>query len=1469
MPVRSEHSACGVGFAADLAGQASHTILESALHALRAMEHRGAVGPDGLSSDGAGVMTDIPFDFLGCEPGTAAIATLFMTTDPERRTRAFAAFVQTFEFFGIAVAGTREVPADVSVLGAAARASLPFIVQVTLRRPAQCRTERSFDALLYSAKQLTRTKLKACGGWLDLFFVSLSTRTVVYKGLCRGADLDRFYPDLANPRYKTRFCLLHRRFSTNTRSAWDKAQPFRHIAHNGEINTIAGNRSWAYAREAALGLAPDELLTHADISDSGSLNEMIEALRSRSSIPHLDDILAILMPPAEGGEFYEFWGRAVEPWDGPALVAYSDGETVGARLDRNGFRPARWCRTDDAFYLSSEAGAFPVDEAAIVARGILHAGTCATVRLSTGKVHFRDPSRARENAGAGFDARLVALREVPNRLDPETRAELEASVLRPARGRLALFGVTEEELTRVLAPMCTTGKEAIGSMGNTARPAIFSDEPRSLYDFFFQDFAQVTNPPLDYLRESLVTDLHVVLGPQPNVFAPRELLPPPPAIVHDGPVLRLHELAILRALTARRPSTLRTPAAVIDCSFARVLGADGLDDALQRIADEVVAHVRDGCSLLILSQRAASNERPPVPSLLALRAALVELDRTGLRLDASLVLEAGDVRSTHELACAVSFGATAVCPFLALELARDGLGATPNEPHDPDAAEQRLVAALHGGLLKVMSKMGISVVRSYQGSELFTALGLGPQLMRAYFQGVPSPIGGIELTRIAEQVCNLAERAAALPEGQPLPGSHQYQEKARGDGGERHSMTAARSRLVHNLVRGRSEDPDTTWREYLEQGDAAEPVNLRHLLDLRPAEHPLSLDEVEPTAAILGRFVAGAMSFGAISAESQRDLFLAMRSIGARCNSGEGGENPYYFLDGTTATTKQIASARFGVTAEYLVSGDEFEIKVAQGAKPGEGGQLMGIKVDAEIARARHARPGVDLISPPPLHDIYSIEDLKQLIHELGELRPGTPVAVKLVAGTNIGTIAVGVAKAGARVIHIAGGDGGTGAGPLTSMRHAGLPWELGLVEVHRALCEHGMRDRVTLRVDGGLTSARDIVLAALLGAEEFGFGKLLLVAQGCIMARICEKNRCPTGIATHDPKFKAKYKGEPEHVVTLLRRIADDVRALLASLGVRSLAALIGQRRHLRAHTRHHARIDHLAIDLRPLLEPVPYTPTPEPRPPATHAPLNRRIVHDAAPTLADDTPLTLHYEIRTTDRAVPTGLCGALAQRSHRRRMAALAARPGQPDRDPHGPPPGTIRLHFHGSAGQGFGAFMVEGLTLELRGEANDSVCKSMAGGRAVIRPGPAARFVAEEQVILGNGALYGATGGTLLVHGRAGDRFAVRNSGAEAVVEGAGLHACEYMTGGVVVVLGPLSHNACAGMTGGVAFMRRDQRGQLHHDYVEAHALDDESRALLVRLVTDHHTATGSATAAALLADPDRVDEFMQVLPRVRG
>lgn len=1423
-------------------------------------------------------MTEIPFALLGHEPRSAALATLFLTRDAARSQRALDVLAQTFAFMGMEIQGYREVPHNLDVLGPVARESCPRIVHATLRRPPECRTDASFDARLYHAKQLTRTKLKTVDAWMDLFFVSLSTSTVVYKALCRGIDLDQFYPDLANPRFISRFALFHRRFSTNTRTTWDKAQPFRLVSHNGEINTVAGNRSWAFSREQALGLGRGELLTRQGISDSGSLNEMVEALKYRSSIPHLDDILAIMIPPADArGGFYEFWGRAMEPWDGPALLVYADGETVGARLDRNGFRPARWCMTQDAFYLASEAGAFPVPEPEVIAKGILRAGSGATVGLSSGKVHFRDPSQSRDNAGATFDARLVPLGDASRLLHPDARASI-APVQPHVLPRQALHGLTEEELERVLRPMMAAGKEPIGSMGNTARPAIFSEQSRSLYDFFHQDFAQVTNPPLDYLREAMVTDLHTQLGPRPNIFAPKELLPPPPALRLDDPVIRLEQMELLRALRIRMPSTLRTLAAELPAVYERARGEAGLRAALEQLGEGALAAVREGCSLLILSDRNADFDHPPVPSLLALRAVVTMLNRHGLRLYTSIVVEASDIRSTHALACAIGFGATAICPRLALEQARFGEHPTLHAV-DPEVREERLCQALLGGLLKIMAKMGISVVRSYQSSKLYTALGLGPTLLRQYFVGLqPSPIGGLELPQLAAWLERSVAWAERHPAAVPLPSAYLFKEKKRGwtnpgpEGGERHSMTAERSKLVHDLVRGRlrGREPLAMWDEYEHLGQVTEPVSPRHLLDLRRAEQPLPLSEVEDERAILARFGSGAMSFGAINAEVQRDLFVAMRSVGARCNSGEGGENPYYFVDGTTAVTKQIASGRFGVTAEYLVTGQEIEIKIAQGAKPGEGGQLMGVKVDDQIARARFARPGVDLISPPPMHDIYSIEDLAELIHELEQLCPGVPICVKLVAGANVGTIAAGVVKAGASVIQISGGDGGTGAAPLSSMRHAGLPWELGLVDVHRRLVDLGLRDKVRLRIDGGLSTARDVVMAALLGAEEFGFGKLLLIAQGCIMARVCEKNRCPTGIATHDPKFKAKYKGSPEHVVALLQWLAGGVREHLANLGARSLEEIVGQRRWLRASSRHEALVVERGIDVGPMLEPISWSRS------ASAAPSRgggwtdheRALVEQAFAQLDTGERVEVCASVHNTDRATTTGLAGELARAAHRQRMARLRE-DGPPQQPPTSlfPPPGSIRLLLEGSAGQGLAAFAVEGMHIELRGEANDGVAKSMAGGRVIIRPPIRTRYLPEDNVIIGNCALYGATGGTLYVHGRAGDRFAVRNSGATAVVEGTGLHACEYMTGGTVVILGPLSTNAGAGMTGGRLFLPPEHRAQLDERYVIAAPVADDERDELLALLQDYVEATDSRTARALVTQPwTLAQRLLRVWPR---
>ena len=1443
--MKREHSACGVGFVASLAARSDNRHLQLALSALTAMEHRGACAADGVSGDGAGIMTDIPFELFGYEPGTHAVATLFLTPSRDRRRKALAAFESAFGFLGLAIDQYRDVPANLDVLGPVAREAVPHIVQAFVRRPDHCGSAHAFNTLLYQAKQLARTRLKQTGAWMDLFFTSLSTTTIVYKAMVRAGDLEQFYPDLANPRYATRFALFHRRFSTNTRSTWDKTQPFRVLAHNGEINTIAGNRSWAYSRERALGLAPDELLTHDQISDSGNLSEMVEALKYRSSIPHLDDILAILIPPAaHTSSYYSFWGRAMEPWDGPALVAYGNGETVGARLDRNGFRPARWCMTDALFCLASEAGVFDLPPEEIRHKGTLEAGSAATVRLSTGKVHFRDPSQSRENKGASFEPRLVPLSEIPDHVDPEILAAGPTDVAPEILDRMAVHGLDAEEVDKILVPMILTGKEPIGSMGDTARPALFSDERRSLYDFLIQQFAQVTNPPLDYLREAMVTDLETHLGPRPNIFAPKELIPPAPALRLPRPVLTLQQLLFLRLLRHRRPTPLRTLVAEIDCTFDASDGG-GLEAALERIGREAHAAVEDGFTILLLSDRHAMLSTPPVPSVLALRAAVTRLNETGQRLRASVVLDAGDIRTTHQVACAIGFGATAVCPRLALEYARFA-------DHKKlvslfaDSKEERLVGALCQGLLKIMSKMGISVVRSYCSSKLFSALGLGPRLVRRYFPGVESPLGGLELPQIGERIAAAMERAREHDLGTPLPTTYQHKERNKGGAGERHAMTAARAKLVHDLVRGKlkGRSEDEIRSTYAQLGREAEPVSPRHLLQLRRAATPLSVDDVEPASAILARFGSGAMSFGAISAEAQRDIFIAMRRVGGRCNSGEGGENPYYFIDGTTAVTKQVASGRFGVDAEYLAAATEIEIKIAQGAKPGEGGQLMGVKVDAHIARARHASVGVDLISPPPLHDIYSIEDLKQLIYELEQVCPGTPVCVKLVAGPSVGTIAVGVVKAGAAIVQISGADGGTGAAPVSSMKHAGWPWELGLDDAHKALTEHGLRDEVRLRVDGGLSTAQDIVLAAALGAEEFGFGKLLLIAQGCIMARVCEKNRCPTGIATHDPKFKAKYKGTPDEIESFLRGLADEVRAELAALGVAGLDVLVGQRRFLEAAPRFREMVVDRGIDLARLLEPVAVAPR-TPRIASELSPLNRRIVADVLPRLDAGETASLTYPVVSTDRAVGAGLAGALGRRANQARMAALDGE--TPNYNRYDPPEGAVALRFTGSAGQGFGAFTCGGTQIELIGEANDAVAKSMSRGRIVIKPPPDAGFVPERSVIVGNCCLYGATGGTLFVHGLAGDRFAVRNSGAIAVVEGVGLHACEYMTGGTVVILGGLSANAGAGMTGGAMWIRPRELVRLNPALVAPVEATAEQREELAGILAAYAEATSSATS----------------------
>ena len=1446
-----EKSACGVGFIASRTNSYSHENLKKALHALSCVEHRGACNADRISSDGAGIMADIPFELFGYERGEVAVATIFAPHDPQRRRKALRVFENTFEFYGLKVLEYRQVPVDPTVLGEIARSTMPYILHAFIERPDHCRTDSSFDKLLYTAKQMTRTKEKAEGIVREFFFASLSARTIVYKALTKANALKEFYPDLKNPDFKTRFALFHRRFSTNTRTSWDKTQPFRIIAHNGEINTITGNRSWAVSREKYLGVPKDELLTREQISDSGSLNEMVESLTYRSSIPFVEDILAIMIPPAsQDNDYYKFWSRAMEPWDGPAFISYSDGSSIGGRLDRNGFRPCRWMITEYHLYVSSEAGSFEVDEDAVTAKGSLQAGNGIKMDLENGKVRFRDPSYSRENYDAEFEHRLEKL--INSHIN-----ETDQSF-----ANLHLFKYTREEIDNLLIPMIADGKEPIGSMGDTARPAVFSDQPRSFFDYFYQNFAQVTNPPLDYIREKNVTDLSMYLGKRPNIFAPKELVPQFPGLEIESPMLSLGQMKTLRSIN-ESPSRIKT--AEFEMLFNRDHGEVGFRSAIRNTTEAAIEAVKAGATILIISDRNATWHRPPIPSLLVLRALVNALNDSGLRLNASIVVDTAEVKNTHHFAALIGFGATAVCPYRALEFARfDEHRKLKNLTSDEK--EQNLIKAFNTGLLKIMSKSGISVARSYQSSKLFTALGIGDELKKLFFPGLFSPVGGVGVKEVVDQILGYISEAEPRADDDKLMHTYQLKEHNRDTDGEKHSMTNTRSKLIHELVMnsGIALDNPDLYNEYLKLGEDVSPVNFRHLFEFRPAGEKLDSDEVEPRSNILKRFGSGAMSFGAISAESQRDIFLAMKEIGGRSNSGEGGENPYYYTLGITGSVKQVASGRFGVTAEYLIAGDEIQIKIAQGAKPGEGGQLMGVKVTEDIAFARNSEPGFDLISPPPLHDIYSIEDLKQLIYELKQVKPGMRVNVKLVSGENIGTIAVGVAKAGADVIHISGGDGGTGAATLTSMKHAGLPWEIGLHEVHKTLTVHGLREYVELRTDGALHSGADIISAALLGAEGYDFGKLLLIAEGCIMARICEKNTCPRGIATHSPKFKAKYKGKKEHVVKMMEYLAEDVRRHLAEMGAGSLDQIIGRTDLFQAKKKHELLIEERRIDLSWFMdEPLPARNTKENIFNEEISEYNRNLVELCSKAIEREERVSHRLAINTENRAALATLSGAIAGKISSKRMAEIADKgKAETDHRFHG----KIDLEFTGSAGQGFGVFLTEGLNVNLYGEANDSVCKTMSGGFMVINPSKKSSYDPAKNAIIGNCALYGATGGRLYVNGLAGDRFAVRNSGAIAVVEGTGLHACEYMTNGTVAILGAVSANVGAGMTGGVLYLREDQVHQINDEYVTPLELDDASAKELKRLLTDYHRHTQSKTAENFLADWNKQKKrFIKLIP----
>ena len=1427
----TERDACGIGFVADAEGRPSRRVLDLILAALQRVRHRGAISADRLTGDGAGVL--IPLSPVLAPHG--GLAMVFMYDEAARATIESACAEE-----GVGFAGWRDVPVEPLSLGERARASAPTIVQAHLVPPPGASDEEAELAALRTRKRIERSGANA-------YIASLSFRTVTYKALCAAEQLDAFYPDLANPEIEIPFGIFHQRFATNTTPTWERAQPFRMLCHNGEINALAGNVNWMRAREHHFGSANDASL-YPTIEDPGAdsrtLDNALELLvRGGREIPHA---LAMLIPEAweeaieldEGlRDFYRYHACLIEPWDGPAGVVFTDGKIVGARLDRNGLRPLRYLAASDGLIVcASEVGLVDIPEGVTVEHG----------KLGPGQMIAVDPSRGGLLSDERLKEDLAARGPYGSWLrDGITCAPLGEPFIGPYENltrRQAAFGYTREDLNIILRPMGATGHEPTSSMGDDAAITPLANRARPLPAFFKQRFAQVTNPPIDSLRERIVFSLNTRLGTR----AP---------LLSEGPeAARLLELESfflypdgLEALGATR----------LDATFS---AEESLEQACERLAVEAVEAAESGEQLLLISDGQVSAGRAPIPILLAVGAVHQRLVKAELRARASILVESDEPRETHHFATLLGYGAEAICPRLALEtvgsLAESGkLG---GDHPDSATAQKRFRTAIEDGVLKIMSKMGISDVASYCGAEIFEAIGLADEVMKVAFVNTSSAIGGAGFAELeADAWERIADAFAHEPEIEN-PGNVKARQH-----GEQHAtsgevISALRQSINNNgedvanqlLRRAVSEERWELYEKFARTVNEREPLELRDLFELLPAGSPLPLDSVEPASAIAKRFSSGAMSQGALSAEAHETIAAALSMIGARSNSGEGGEALERYKTPNNSTIKQVASGRFGVTPPYLRSGQELQIKIAQGAKPGEGGQLPGHKVSPEIAKLRHTEPGVALISPPPHHDIYSIEDLAQLIFDLKQANPRAEVSVKLVSEAGVGIVAAGVVKALANVVHIAGCDGGTGASPLSSIKNAGAPWELGLAETQQALVSEGLRGRVRVRVDGGFKTGRDVVVAALLGADEYSFGTALLLAEGCLMVRACHLDSCPVGIATQRPDLRQRFTGTPERVARYLLFVAEEVRRRLAALGLRSLDEAIGRTDLLRQTKTGNARKD--LIDLSPLLVHSGEGPARfvgELPIDSVGSDLGDRLSVDAAEILERELQLELEYEIRNGDRTVGARLGGDIGERFG------------------FGAPPGSVLVRFKGSAGQSFGAFLTEGITFELTGAANDYVGKGMNGGTVIIRP---SAEVTGHPVLAGNTLLYGATGGRLHIAGRVGERFAVRNSGAVAVVEGTGGHPCEYMTSGTVVILGEFGRNLGAGMSGGQAFVY-DPDGRLgvrmNPDLVAAERLGKAAAATLRTLLEEHLELTGSARAAALLGDwTTALGDFKRVCPK---
>lgn len=1498
----SDHDGCGIGFVARISGEPCHTILSMALSALANQSHRGGVAADGETGDGSGVLTQIPRELFLSElerqgvkanAQDLAVGVFFLPQDHAQAQASCRIVEHILRNYALRVLGWRDVPTDDRVLGRIARASKPHIRQVMIGRSDDL-SEESYERILFLARKDMEKIFLQRG--LSTYIVSLSSRTIVYKGLLTGTHLRYFYCDLQDPLYVTALALYHQRYSTNTFPAWRRAQPFRMISHNGEINTLQGNRNWTRARLGKLHF-PVIHTSRGNISaiissiidergsDSAMLDNALEVLvMGGRDIRHA---MALMIPEAWEHapdidpalrDFYQYHACLMEAWDGPAAIVFSDGHIVGSTLDRNGLRPARYCMTDDGLVVSgSEAGAVSLEEHRIIHRGRLGPGQMIAVDTRIGKFYtnreIKHELARRKPYGSWLRRHFTPLASLLSEHVPQSGTGVAAHLIPKLQ---IAFGYTSEELSVILKPMVRDGSEPIGAMGDSTPLAVLSrmQTGRPLFNYFKQRFAEVTNPPIDPIREAQVMSLDVRLGGRLDVL---QETPEHAHLLHlTSPIITDRELAAIRANhdPLLRPATL--PMLMpISGNINNILGEVNLRHAVERLCQEAERAACNGAVLLILSDRGVDEQHAPIPSLLAVSAVHHHLIRTEWRGRVSLIVESGEPREVHHIACLIGYGAKAINPYLALATAREL--AAESRDISPEQAERNLIGALEKGLLKIMSKMGISPLESYCGAQIFEIVGLDKSLVQQYFPSTPSPVGGIGFEKLGRDILERHRRAFAplTPHDQLLehPGFYKFRKD-----GEPHIYSPEIIRALHNAIF--PQDPQNSeeyagldsygnisergyarYRVYADMVKNRPPTDIRDLLDMIPLGPPIPLDEVEPIEAILQRFSTAAMSHGAMSSEAHETLSIAMNRLGGMANSGEGGEAVERYSDERNSRIKQVASGRFGVTPTYLVNADELQIKIAQGSKPGEGGHLPGHKVTAEIARIRHTTPGVSLISPPPHHDIYSIEDLAQLIYDLKQINPTARVAVKLVSTIGVGTIAAGVAKGYADTILISGGTGGTGASPLSSIKHAGLPWEFGLSETQQVLVENELRGRVRLRVDGGLQTGRDVIIAAMLGADEYSFGTAAMVAEGCRMARVCHNNTCPVGIATQRPDLRAKFIGSPESVMAFFRYLAHEVREILASLGARSLDAVIGRADLLIQKTIDHPQAN--MLDLSPLLT-IPTNlerleirhqgrSRNNPRPEET---LNDRVLFESRGVLAGRGPIELSYSISNRDRTFGAKLAGAISKAF-----------------GPAGLPPKSICINLRGSAGQSFGAFNAPGMHLRLVGEANDYVGKGMAGGQIVIVPAnQSPSYVWHENVIAGNTILYGATGGELFLAGRVGERFAVRNSGAIAVVEGVGDHGCEYMTGGIVVILGQTGNNFGAGMSGGIAYVFDDtQTLKIRHNpsmiLLERLGPGAEDDRELKELIMRHYELTGSPRAKDILDRWSTTrEQFWRVIPR---